>query len=477
MKDAAKNLSFHPMAHGHQLQVVKESPQFRLPPNNIEAEESLLGAIILDNSTLLDIIEILSPEDFYKPAHQKIFTAITELFSKDEAIDITTLLNILKEKKQLEKIGGGAYLAHLMHEVPVAVNAPHYARIVRDKASLRRLIEKANTIATRCYEDQGNVDEVIDFAENAVFEISEDKINPSFHPISRIVDSAIDIIEARQGNQALVTGVPTGFAQLDEMTAGFQPSDLIIVAARPSMGKTAFALNVARNAAVDSGVPVAVFSLEMSKEQLGMRILCAEARVDSSRLRRGFLDKDEWRRITDASSVLTNVPIFIDDSPGISALEIRAKTRRLKMNEDIGMVIIDYLQLIRGRASTERRDLEIAEISRSLKALAKELNIPVVALSQLNRKLEERADKRPLLSDLRESGSLEQDSDVVAFIYREEVYSKEAKDNDGNSIPNPNHGKAELILGKQRNGPIGTVNMSFINKYTRFENPAPDHMV
>ncbi|MDM8550140.1 replicative DNA helicase [Desulfobacterales bacterium HSG2] len=465
------------MAHSHQLQIVKDPPQGRLPPNNIEAEESLLGAVILDNSTLLDIIEILSPEDFYKPAHQKIFTAIIELFTKDEPIDITTLLNILREKKQLEKIGGAAYLAYLMHEVPLAVNAPHYAKIVRDKACLRRLIEKANTITARCYNDEGNVDDVIDFAENAVFEISEDKINPSFHPISRIVDIAIDMIEARQGNQALVTGVPTGFGKLDEMTAGFQPSDLIIIAARPSMGKTAFALNIARNAAVDSGVPVAIFSLEMSKEQLGMRILCAEAKVDSSSLRRGFLGKDEWRRITDASSVLTNIPIFIDDSPGISAIEIRAKSRRLKLNEDIGLIIIDYLQLIRGRSSTERRDLEIAEISRSLKALAKELNIPVVALSQLNRKLEERADKRPLLSDLRESGSLEQDSDVVAFIYREEVYSKETKDTDGNLIPNPNHGKAEIILGKQRNGPIGTVHLAFLNTFTRFENAAPEHMV
>jgi len=453
------------MAHSHQLQVVKDLPQSRLPPNNIEAEESLLGAVILDNSTLLDIIEILSPEDFYKPAHQKIFTAIIELFTKDEPIDITTLLNILREKKQLEKIGGAAYLAYLMHEVPLAVNAPHYAKIVRDKACLRRLIEKANTIATRCYEDQGNVSDVIDFAENAVFEISEDKINPSFHPISEVIYNTIDVIEARQGDQALVTGVPTGFGKLDELTAGFQPSDLIIIAARPSMGKTAFALNVARNAAVDSGVPVAIFSLEMSKEQLGMRILCAEARVDSSRLRRGFLDKDEWRRITDATSVLTNIPIFIDDSPGISAIEIRAKSRRLKMNEDVGLIVIDYLQLIKGRSSTERRDLEIAEISRSLKALAKELGIPVVALSQLNRKLEERADKRPLLSDLRESGSLEQDSDVVAFIYREEVYSKETKDNDGNLIPNPNHGKAEIILGKQRNGPIGTVHLAFFKYF------------
>ena len=367
----------------------------------------------------------------------------------------------------MEEIGGTTYLARLIDEAPSAVNAPHYARIVHDKACLRRLIEKANAITQRCLEDGGDIDDVIDFAENAIFEISEHKINPAFHPLSRILDDAIDTVEARQGTQALVTGVPTGFADLDKMTSGFQPSDLIIIAARPSMGKTAFALNVARNAAYEN-TGVAVFSLEMSKEQLGMRMLSAEARVDSSRLRGGFLGEEDWSRITDAASTLTNLPIFIDDSASISVTEIRAKSRRLKMNENIGLVIVDYLQLIRGRRSAERRDLEIAEISRALKALAKELDLPVIALSQLNRKLEERGDKRPLLSDLRESGSLEQDSDVVAFIYRDEVYNKDEN--------NPNRGKAELIIGKQRNGPVGTVNLAFINRYTRFENLAPEYM-
>ncbi|MDM8526545.1 replicative DNA helicase [Desulfococcaceae bacterium HSG8] len=438
-----------------------------LPPRNIEAEESILSVILIDNNALLDIIEIISPEDFYKPAHQIIFNAVTELFSKNEPIDIVTLLNKLKEDGNLEKIGGATYLARLINEIPLAANAPHYAKIIRDKACLRRLIEKTNAIAKRCFEDRGEVDDVIDFAEHSIFEISEDKINPSFYPIGRIMDSTIDTLEERQGNRSMVTGVPTGYNRLDEMTAGLQPSDLIILAARPSMGKTALAMNIARNAAVDGSVPVAIFSLEMSKEQLSMRMLCSEARVDSSRLRSGFFSKDDWMNLTDAAGILSESPIFIDDSPSISVTEVRAKARRLKMEKNLGLIIIDYLQLMRGRASAERRDLEIAEISKSLKALAKELEVPVVALSQLNRKLEERGDKRPVLSDLRESGSLEQDSDLVAFIYRDEVYNKDEN--------NPNRGTAEVIVAKQRNGPIGTAPLTFINKYTRFENPAPEY--
>jgi replicative DNA helicase len=456
------------MTRQNQPQIASYSSFDRLrPPQSIEAEESLLSAILLDNDTLLDIMEILSPEDFYKEAHQIIFSAITELFSRNEPADTVLLLNTLREKGQLERIGGATYLARLINEVPLAVNAPHYARIIRDKACLRRLIEKANEISKKCFDDRGDVDDIIDFAERSVFEISENKINPSFHSIGNLIDGTVDILEERQGNQALVTGVSTGFTRLDEMTSGLQKSDLIILAARPSMGKTAFALNMARNAAVESDTPVAVFSLEMSKEQLAMRMLCAEARVDSSRLRGGFLSKDDWGRITDAASVLTELPVYIDDSPDISAVEIRAKARRLKLDRGLGLIIIDYIQLMKGRASAERRDLEIAEISRSLKSLAKELDLPVIGLSQLNRKLEERGDKRPVLSDLRESGSLEQDADVVAFIYRDEVYNKDEN--------NPNRGKAEIVIAKQRNGPIGTVLLTFINKYTRFENPVPEY--
>jgi len=399
------------------LKTGKDPYLYHLPPQSLEAEESILSAILVDNDTLLEVLEILSPEDFYRSAHQKIFSAISELFSRNEPVDLVTLTNILREHDQLEEIGGAAYLANLVDTVPLAVNAQYYAKIIYDKACLRRLIEKTNSIAKRCFEDRGDVDNVIDFAESSIFEISENKIRPTFYPIGKIIESNIDVLEERQGNRTLVTGVATGFTKLDELTAGLQKSDLVILAGRPGMGKTAFALNIAKNAAVDSNIPVAIFSLEMSKEQLSLRMLSSEARIDSSRLRRGFISQDDWIKITDSAGVLSQAPIFIDDSPNITALEIRAKSRRLKMEKNIGLIIIDYLQLMKSRIAAERRDLEISEISRSLKALAKELDIPVVALSQLNRKLEERSDKRPQLADLRESGALEQDADVVAFLY------------------------------------------------------------
>ena len=442
----------------------KDPYLYNLPPQSLEAEESILSAILVDNDTLLEVLEILSPEDFYRSAHQKIFSAISELFSRNEPVDLVTLTNILREHDRLEEIGGAAYLANLVDTVPLAVNAQYYAKIVYDKACLRRLIEKSNSIAKRCFEDRGDVDGVIDFAESSIFEISENKIRPTFYPIGKIIESNIDVLEERQGNRALVTGVASGFTKLDELTAGFQKSDLVILAGRPGMGKTALALNIAKNAAVDSNIPVAIFSLEMSKEQLSLRMLSSEARIDSSRLRRGFISQDDWIKITDSAGVLSQAPIFIDDSPNITALEIRAKSRRLKMEKDIGLIIIDYLQLMKSRASAERRDLEISEISRSLKALAKELDLPVVALSQLNRKLEERSDKRPQLADLRESGALEQDADVVAFLYRDELYNRDEN--------NPNKGKAELIVSKQRNGPTGFTILTFLDTYTRFENYA-----
>ncbi|CAB5079484.1 Replicative DNA helicase (DnaB) (EC [Olavius algarvensis associated proteobacterium Delta 3] len=433
-----------------------------VPPQNLEAEESLLSAVLIDNTTLLDIIEVLSPDDFYRSAHQKIFEAMGELFTRNEPVDLVTLKNILEEKGHLEAVGGASYLAKLVEVVPIAINARHYAKIVYDKSALRNLIAKSNEIAKRCFEDGGNVDALIDFAESAIFMIADSKSTQTFQPISKIVERNIDTLEERQGNKALVTGIPSGFIDLDHLTSGFQDSDLIIIAARPSMGKTALALNIARNAAVDTGVPVAIFSLEMSKEQLSLRMLCSEAKVDSSRLRSGFFSQEDWVKLTDAAGTLSESPIFIDDSASISAMEIRAKARRLKMDKGLGVVIIDYLQLMRGPVTAERRDLEISEISRSLKALAKELSIPVVALSQLNRKLEERSDKRPQLSDLRESGALEQDADLVAFIYRDEVYNKDEN--------NPNRGIAELLLKKQRNGPTGEIKLAFQNAYTRFDN-------
>ena len=446
----------------------KKSPKdpslVKLPPQSIEAEESILSAILVDNSTLLDVIEILTAEDFYRTAHQKIFAAIEKLFKKSEPVDLITLANALREANGLDEVGGAAYLAHLVDTVPSAINVTHYARIVRDKSALRRLIAKSGEITQRCFEDSGNFDEVLNFAEASVFEISESKHRAAFHPLSKIIEINIDALEKRQENRTLVTGIPTGFTRLDNMTSGLQPSDLIILAARPAMGKTALALNLARNAAVDGNIPVAIFSLEMSKEQLSMRMLCAEARVDSGRLRSGFLNPEDWNRITDAASALSEAPIYIDDSPDISATSIRTKSRRLKMEKNLGLIVLDYLQLMRGSNSSERRDLEISEISRSMKLLAKELNVPVLALSQLNRKLEERADKRPQLADLRESGALEQDADVVAFIYRDEIYNKDEN--------NPHRGMAEVILAKQRNGPTGMVPLTFLGAYTRFENPA-----
>jgi len=447
-------------------QITKDPSLYHLPPQNIEAEESILSSILIDNSTLLDVLEILSPEDFYRSSHQNIFAGITELFSNNEPADLVTLTNLLGEKNQLEGIGGAAYLAQIIDTAPLAVNAQHYARIVHDKAALRRMIEKANAISNRCFKDQGDVDEIIDFAESAIFEVVRKKNKQSFYPLSKIIEENIDTLEERQGNKALLTGVPTGFTLFDNLTSGLQKSDVIIIAARPSMGKTALALNIARNIAIDANTPVAIFSLEMSKEQLSMRLLCSEARIDSSRLRSGFFSRDDWMNLTDAAEVLSEAPIYIDDSANISALEIRAKARRLKMKTDLGLIIIDYLQLMKSHHFSERRDLEISEISRTLKALAKELELPIMALSQLNRKLEDRSDKRPQLADLRESGALEQDADVVAFIYRDEVYNK-----DENSAE---QGKAELLLSKQRNGPTGMVPLTFITAYTRFENRAAE---
>ncbi len=436
----------------------------KLPPQNIEAEASILSAILVDNATLFDVLEILKPEDFYRNAHQKIFAAIEALFNKNEPVDLVTLANRLKENGDLEKIGGAVYLASLVDTVPAAVSPIHHAGIIRDKSSLRRLIASSNKITQSCFEDRGNVDEIIDSAEQAIFEISEQTAKKDFHPITQLIMSNLDALEIRQANKTMLTGVPSGFTRLDKMTAGFQNSNLIILAARPSMGKTSFALNIARNAAIDHKVPVAIFSLEMSKEELSMRLLSAEARFDSSKLRTGFLNNEDWHRLTEAATAFNNAPLYIDDSPNITTMDIRAKMRRLKMDNGLGLVIIDYLQLMRSRKAGERRDLEISEISRSLKGLAKEMNVPVIALSQLNRALEQRSDKRPLLSDLRESGALEQDADVVAFIYRDEVYNKDEN--------NPNRGKAEIILGKQRNGPVGTVSLAFLNAYTRFENLA-----
>lgn len=433
----------------------------RLPPHDLDAEESVLSAILIDNETLVDVVDILSADDFYKAAHQKIYTAITDLFSRNEPADLVTVAARLKEKDELESVGGATYLATIADASPMAINAAYYAGLIRGKASLRSLIRSASSIIERCFLDRGDVGDIVDFAETSVFNISESRQSNAFESLGELIDRNIDMIEARQGNNGGISGLSTGYYRLDSITSGLQRSDLIILAARPSMGKTALAMNIARNVAAAEQVPVAVFSLEMSKEQLSLRLLTSEARIDSNRLRTGFISQEDWRNATDAAGFLNDVPIFIDDTPNISVMDIRAKARRLKMDKGIGLVVIDYLQLMKASSRSDRRDLEIAEISRSLKGLAKELDVPVIALSQLNRMLEQRSEKRPLLSDLRESGALEQDADIVAFIYRDDVYNKEAN--------NPNRGNAEIIIAKNRNGSTGTAFMSFLGAYTRFE--------
>ncbi len=442
-------------------------PDTTLPPQNIDAEESIISAILLDNYILLNILDILSPEDFYRTAHQKIFKTITEMSHKNEPIDLVTLANALKTQNLLDEIGGAVYLAKLMDTAPIPANAVEYAKIIRDNASLRRMIKAASDISNRCFDTTAGVDAVIDFAESIIFEIADNKTRASYYPISQAIDANIDALVERRGNKSLISGIPTGFKRLDTLTSGLQGSDLIILAARPGMGKTAFSLNMARNIAVDAQIPVLFFSLEMSKEQLSMRLLCSEARIDSSAVRSGFFTDEDWNKLTDAADILSEAPIFLDDSSELTSLDVKTKARRLKLEKNIGAVIIDYLQLMTPRTAMDRRDLEISEMSRSLKALAKELDIPIIALSQLNRKLEERHDKRPQLSDLRESGALEQDADIVMFIYRDEVYNKEEN--------NPNQGNAEIIVAKHRSGPTGKQTLLFQDAYTRFENIAHEY--
>jgi len=431
----------------------------KIPPQNLEAEQSVLGGILIENSAINKVTEILDVNDFYRDAHRKIFNALIDLSERDEPADLITLTNELRKKDQLDAVGGASYLASLIDSVPTAANIEYYAKIVKEKAILRKLIETSTEIITQSYEDRGDVESFLDDAERAIFEISERRVKPSFYPIKDIVKESFRTIEKLYEKKELITGVPSGFKELDRMTAGFQPSDLIIVAGRPSMGKTAFCLNCAQYAAIEKGVPVAFFSLEMSKEQLVIRMLCSEARVEGTRLRTGFLSESDWPRLTLAAGNLSDAPIFIDDTPALSILELRAKSRRLKSEHGLSMIIIDYLQLMKGRMKAESRQQEISEISRSLKALAKELNVPVIAVSQLSRKTEERHGNRPQLSDLRESGAIEQDADVILFLFREEVYNRTEE----------NKGKAEVIIGKQRNGPTGKVDLAFLDKFTTFK--------
>jgi len=433
----------------------------KLPPQNVEAEQSVLGGILIENDAINKVLEILTPEDFYRDAHRRIYNALINLSVRDEPADLITLTNELRKIDQLDGAGGASYIASLIDSVPTAANIEYYARIVKEKSILRQLIQTSTEIITESYQDRSDVESFLDEAERSIFQISENRVRPSFYPIRDIVKQSFKTLERLYEKKELITGVPSGFKELDQMTAGFQPSDLIIVAGRPSMGKTAFCLNVAQYAAIEKRTPVAIFSLEMSKEQLVIRLLCSEAHVEGTRLRTGFLSEGDWPRLTIAAGNLSEAPIFIDDTAALSVLELRAKARRLKADQGLGMVIIDYLQLMRGRARAESRQQEISEISRSLKAVAKELSIPVIAVSQLSRKTEERTGMRPQLSDLRESGAIEQDADLILFLYRDEVYNR--------SEDNPNRGKAEMIIGKQRNGPTGKIELAFLSKFTTFK--------
>jgi replicative DNA helicase len=432
-------------------------------PHSDEAERSVLGSVLLDNTQYHKARELLSPDSFYSNRHQKVFRAFERLMETGIALDLVTLKSELERAQELESCGGPAYLATLVDGVPRSANVGHYAKIVKEKEVLRQLIQSAQSIASQALDAGGSADEILDEAEKAIFRVAQDKLRGGFVPLRVAAEESLKQIEELTEREELITGVATGFPVLDEMTAGLQPSDMIILAARPSMGKTALALNIASYAAMRHGKTVGVFSLEMSHQQLFFRLLCSEGQVDAHRLRTGRVGKEEWQRIIKTFGELSEAPIFIDDTPGVPIMEMRAKSRRLKLEHGVDLLIIDYLQLMRGSGRYESRQQEISDISRSIKELAKELNIPVVALSQLSRAPEQRGgDHRPQLSDLRESGAIEQDADVVMFLFREEIYKRDDPDL---------RGKAELIVGKQRNGPVGKVDLNFIRDFTRFVNP------
>ncbi|CAM3193205.1 replicative DNA helicase [Filibacter tadaridae] len=433
----------------------------RVPPHNNEAEQSVIGAIFLEPLALITAAELLMPEDFYRMAHQKIFNTMINLSDKGQAIDVVTVTEELSARKELEDVGGISYLTEIANAVPTAANIIHYAHIVEEKALLRRLIRVATSIVEDGYTREDEVETLLSEAEKKMMEVSNRKNAGDFRHIKDVLVETYDSIELLHTRKGDVTGIPTGFRDLDKITAGFQPNDLIIVAARPSVGKTAFALNVAQNVATKTDENVAIFSLEMGAEQLVMRMLCSEGNIDASVLRTGALEAEDWRKLTMAMGSLSNAGIFIDDSPGIRINEIRSKCRRLQQEHGLGMIMIDYLQLIVGSGrSGENRQQEVSEISRSLKGLARELKVPVIALSQLSRGVEQRQDKRPMMSDLRESGSIEQDADIVSFLYREDYYDKETE----------NQNMIEIIIAKQRNGPTGTVTLAFAKEYNKFVN-------
>jgi len=448
---------------GQALERVSSDVLRKVPPQNLEAEQSVLGGILLKNSILFNLIDLVDEDDFYSPAHRYIFQAVLDLSRKNAPIDLVSLAEALRVSGRLDEVGGPAYLGDLASATVSSANALHHAEIVREKSVQRKLISTAVDIITRCYDGGQDTEQLLDESEQAIFSIADSRSTKGFNSSKDIISKVFEQLEQRMDNQELVTGVASGYYQFDEMTAGLQPSDLIIVAGRPSMGKTAFAMNVAMRAAAMSAIPTAVFSLEMSVEQIMQRMLCCWGKVDLAKLRRGRLDDEDWSRLYDAANHLSASPIFIDDTPAITTMDLRARCRRLKAEHGLGLIMVDYLQLMRASRRIDSREQEISEISRSLKALAKELHVPVVALSQLNRKVEERADKRPMMSDLRESGAIEQDADVIIFLYRGAAYKKKEE-------LTPEDNVAEVIIGKQRNGPTGMVKLLFLKESTAFEN-------
>ena len=441
------------------------SSEGRVPPQAVDVEMAVLGAMMLEKGALAKAIEILDDAAFYKPAHQRIFTAMVTLFERNEPVDLITLIEELRRRGELEKIGGEYYLTELTTKVTSAANVEYHAHIVLEKALMRQLIISSSEVIGRAYNETEDALDLLDEAEQKIFQISEQRMKKSFVSMNTAVHSTMEMLESIHGKHSGVTGVPSAFTEVDNYTGGFQKSDLVIVAGRPSQGKTAFVLSLARNASIFHEVAVGFFSLEMSSQQLVLRLICAEARVDAHSVRTGRLPEDEWRKLSTSVGKLYKAKIFIDDTPALTVLEVRAKARRLKAEHNVGLIIVDYLQLMQGPKNIQSREQEISTISRSLKALAKELNIPVVALSQLNRAVELRGDKRPVLADLRESGAIEQDADVVLFVHRPEMYGIDKDDNG-----EPTEGLAEIIVGKQRNGPTGTARLAFIKQYARFEN-------
>ena len=433
----------------------------RIPPQNIEAEQSVLGAMLIEKEAIAKVVEILQPGDFYREAHRLVFQAILELFNRNDGVDMITVIEVLRKEDKLEAAGGIAYITSLANSVPTAANVIYHARIVEEKSLLRQLIHAATNIAGMGYDANDEVPLILDSAEKMILDVAGRKVGHDFTPIKNILLDTFTKIEGLYASKGGITGLPTGFKDLDKLMSGLQPSDLVLIAARPSMGKTAFVLNIAQHVAIKEKQPVAFFSLEMSKEQLVQRMLCAEAPIDAQRLRNGDLEENDWKKLVIAADRLSSAPIYIDDTAGISVVEMRAKARRLKIEHGLKLIVIDYLQLMQGGTSGkgENRQQEISEISRFLKSLARELDVPVLALSQLSRQVESRQVKRPMLSDLRESGSLEQDADIVTFLYREDYYDP---DTEKKNI-------TEVIVAKHRNGPVDTVQLFFHKQFTKFQ--------